>query len=160
MRSILTVQAGCSMPRLKRSTYGAASDAAAGRPVSRRTPDKLTPREDEVLRQLRLGKTYRETAAALGMSWHTVATHAKAISRKSMSRAESFQLQDHLVVDTWSLTERERAVLTHLAAGKSQRGVAEALGKSPHTVRAHVRSILSKAGVATTAKLLALLRPR
>lgn len=49
------------------------------------------------------------------------------------------------------LSEREREVLTHLAAGKTNREIAGALGISPHTVRRHVEHIFTKLGVTSRA---------
>ena len=47
------------------------------------------------------------------------------------------------------LTPRERQVLALLVAGKTNRGIAEALTLSPSTVRNHVSNILSKLGAKT-----------
>ena len=49
------------------------------------------------------------------------------------------------------LSEREREVLRHLAAGETNREIAEALGISSHTVRRHVEHIFSKLGVTSRA---------
>jgi len=46
-----------------------------------------------------------------------------------------------------SLTEREREILKHLAAGKSNKAIALALGISHDTVKLHVRHILAKLGL-------------
>lgn len=47
------------------------------------------------------------------------------------------------------LTERETEVLRLMGAGKSNKGIGEALGLSEHTAKFHVGSILSKLGVET-----------
>ena len=49
------------------------------------------------------------------------------------------------------LSEREREVLTHLAAGETNMQIADALGISPHTVRRHVEHIFTKLGVTSRA---------
>jgi DNA-binding NarL/FixJ family response regulator len=49
------------------------------------------------------------------------------------------------------LSGREREVLTHLAAGKTNKEIAEALRISPHTVRRHVEHIFTKLGVTSRA---------
>jgi len=45
-------------------------------------PDILTPREADVLDQLRLGHSNAEIAVALGVSIETVRTHARSVFRK------------------------------------------------------------------------------
>ena len=47
------------------------------------------------------------------------------------------------------LTEREREVLTLIAAGKSNGEIAWALRITPNTAKAHVASIIRKLGVAS-----------
>lgn len=56
-----------------------------------------------------------------------------------------------------TLTERERAVLTALAAGLSRAEIGESLHLSPNTVRTHVRSILRKCHVHSAPDAVALL---
>jgi DNA-binding NarL/FixJ family response regulator len=46
-----------------------------------------------------------------------------------------------------SLSEREREVLRHIAAGQSNKAIARALDLSPHTVKRHVANILCKLDV-------------
>jgi two-component system, NarL family, nitrate/nitrite response regulator NarL len=51
------------------------------------------------------------------------------------------------------LTARERNILARLAAGRSNRDIAEALAISPATVETHRKNIKRKLGIATTAGL-------
>jgi DNA-binding NarL/FixJ family response regulator len=53
----------------------------ARRPAPREVP--LTEQERVVLRLMRQRLTYKEIAQSLGVSWHTVRTHAQSILRKS-----------------------------------------------------------------------------
>ena len=48
---------------------------------------------------------------------------------------------------TTALSAREREVLMHLAAGRTNRQIAEMLVVSPHTVARHVEHIYTKLGV-------------
>ena len=52
-----------------------------------------------------------------------------------------------------SLTPRERNILAELAAGKSNRDIAEILAISPSTVETHRKNIKRKLGIASTAGL-------
>jgi len=53
------------------------------------------------------------------------------------------------ISETGSLSEREREVLEHIAAGHSNKLIARALDLSPHTVKRHVANILTKLAVDT-----------
>ena len=54
------------------------------------------------------------------------------------------------------LSERERGILTELAAGHSVEGIAERLHLSPHTVRTHLRNGMRKLGAQTRAQAVAI----
>ena len=77
--------AGAVVRSLRRSRAAVRERAAAAEAVG------LTPREGDVLRELTLGRTDEGAARELGVSAHTVRTHAKAVFRKLgvHSRAEA-----------------------------------------------------------------------
>lgn len=56
------------------------------------------------------------------------------------------------------LTRREREVLALIAAGQTNREMAERLVVSPETVKTHVRHVLGKLGVARKAEIRARLQ--
>lgn len=56
------------------------------------------------------------------------------------------------------LTDRERQVLTALAAGIGNRALGEILGISPHTARTHVQNLLPKLGVHSRLEAAAIAR--
>lgn len=58
-------------------------------------------------------------------------------------------------IDGTTLSPRERAILSWVAAGTSNKGMARTLGVSPETVKGHMRSIFKKLGVATRAEAVA-----
>lgn len=54
------------------------------------------------------------------------------------------------------LSRTERRVLRHLRDGLTERGVAEQIQRSPHTVHVHVKNIYRKLGVSSRKQLLSL----
>jgi DNA-binding CsgD family transcriptional regulator len=66
-------------------------------------------------------------------------------------------LHDSAAVCYSALTRREREVLTLIAAGHTNREMAESLVVSPETVKTHVRHVLNKFGVARKAEICALI---
>lgn len=67
--------------------------------------------------------------------------------------AHSAQVTD-VLTKAHGLTNREEAVLGHLARGKATRDIANALYISPHTVRDHVKSLFSKTGCRSRGELV------
>ncbi|HEX8013196.1 MAG TPA: helix-turn-helix transcriptional regulator [Casimicrobiaceae bacterium] len=59
------------------------------------------------------------------------------------------QTRDEGPFDTLPVTPREREVLTWVAAGKTDRQIAEILGMSPRTAQKHLQRIYEKLGVET-----------
>jgi len=53
------------------------------------------------------------------------------------------------------LTSREQQVLAELTLGKSVRSIAESMGRSPHTVHDHVKSLHRKLGASSRGELIA-----
>jgi DNA-binding NarL/FixJ family response regulator len=66
-----------------RGAVAAEVPSAAEAPRRRGGPEALTEQERVVLRLMRQRLTYKEIALRLGLSWHTVRTHAQSVLRKS-----------------------------------------------------------------------------
>ncbi len=76
-------------------------DAFSGQVPTASDPelDLLTPREQDVMRLIARGYTYREAAASLHLSVKTVETHVSAVLRK-------LQLSNRKELTTWAATRR------------------------------------------------------
>ena len=61
------------------------------------------------------------------------------------------------VPSSWGLTAQERAVVAHLATGKSNLQISEAMFVSEHTVEWHLRSVYDKLGVRSRQEVVAAL---
>lgn len=73
-------------------------------------------------------------------------------------RAEAAVGEDAELFLVEPLSEREREVLWHLSAGRSNREIAEQLIIAPSTVKSHVRAIYGKLGVTSRTQALARVR--
>jgi DNA-binding CsgD family transcriptional regulator len=60
-----------------------------------------------------------------------------------------------ILIDAYSLTARERDVLSAVARGSSTAEIAAELFLSPHTVRDHVKAVFEKFGVSSRGELVA-----
>ena len=80
------------------------------------------------------------------------------------AREALFDLEEHLAETsgrrftrrTAELTDREREVLSQLAAGLTTDEAAEALHVSPHTVRSRLKTALRKVGAKTREQAVAI----
>jgi len=131
-----------------------------------RTPGELTQREREVLELVAAGATNRQIAATLGVSEHTAKKYlSQLLSRQGLSRRseaaallgllESNPASSRLDVRASELSEQERRILWHIAQGKTNREIAQALSLSPHTVKSYVSVILQKLQVSRRAEAAA-----
>ncbi len=121
-------------------------------------PEHLTAREKDVL-LLILGRSNTEgIARLLQISQNTVRTHIRHICEKFgvNSKNELLRLSGTLgSADNFS--QREKEVLSLVAAGKNDSEIAEALFISTNTVRTHIHHICKKSGVGGRKELYPLL---
>ncbi len=146
----------CELPRL-----GTARQASAPR---------LTMREREVLRRIADGQSTRQIARDLAIASSTARTHANNVLVKlgARSRIQAVAVTSAPAPQPTTrarepdplaaLTRREHEVLACMVQGLAQATMAERLSLSRHTVRTHVRNILSKLGVRSTLEAAALVR--
>jgi DNA-binding NarL/FixJ family response regulator len=91
---------------------------------------------------------------------------SEQVAAASLAVASGLHVFDRETFSAWSsprapggaqpvLTPREQQVLELVAAGSSNRAIAEELGVSEHTVKFHVRSLLDKLGADTRADAVA-----
>ena len=112
----------------------------------------LSPREREVARLLATGASHAEVAARLSVSAHTVAHHAGAVYRKTLTGnrtglAARSTLEPPNPGVVAALTDRERQVVTLLLEGSSNKEMAVVLGLSVSTVSNHLQKIYRKLNV-------------
>jgi DNA-binding CsgD family transcriptional regulator/tetratricopeptide (TPR) repeat protein len=111
--------------------------------------------------QGRADEASREEAAARAIAEHLAETLPEGALRAEFLRTAGFVADDptadHGVPPAVAggLTRREREVAAHIAAGRSNREIADALFVSERTVEAHVTNILRKLGVPSRAGIAA-----
>ncbi len=118
-------------------------------------PERLTPRETEVLRQLLDKQDTDVIGYLLGISLNTVRSHVKHICEKFgvKSRLELLALAGP--ADTLDrLSPRELEVLALVADALSDDEIAESLFISTTTVRTHIHNMTKKYGVGSRRELV------
>lgn len=95
-------------------------------------------------------------SVAAGASWWD--RTATAEIRSSMLDARTLSPETQLRQQPILLTNREREILSFIAAGKIDREIAAALYIAPATVRVHVHAILNKLGASDRAHAILLAR--
>jgi DNA-binding CsgD family transcriptional regulator len=104
-------------------------------PPRAREGDALTGREQEILALLSAGSSPPDIAARLGITLDTVKKHVTSVYTKIAAKPGGNPL-----------TRRELEILALLSAGNSTPDIAEQLGISPGTVKAHLTSVYRKIG--------------
>jgi DNA-binding CsgD family transcriptional regulator len=84
---------------------------------------------------------------------HPILTFSEDDMERTITPLPQSALKDSAAAFYSGLTRREREVLTLIAAGRTNREMAERLVVSPETVKTHVRHVLNKFGVARKAEI-------
>jgi DNA-binding CsgD family transcriptional regulator len=79
------------------------------------------------------------------------ATFARLGARPDLERVDALRGSPTATPDAGGLSAREQEVLTHLAAGETNREIAALLHLSQHTVGRHVENVFTKLGVSSRA---------
>jgi len=120
---------------------------------------KLTPRQREIAKLLRAGRTNKQISKALGVAVGTVECHLTRIFRRLgvQSRAEAaVHLQvEAAVPPAGRLTAVEQRVVAEVLKGRGNDNVADRLELSRHTVEAHLTRAYQKLGVRNRLELIA-----
>jgi ATP/maltotriose-dependent transcriptional regulator MalT len=101
-----------------------------------------------------IGLAWRELGAedAAALEWEAARGAFERLgAAPDLARVDRLRGHDEPPGDAAGLTRREREVLALVAAGKSNREIAEELVISPHTVRRHLQNTFTKLGVSSRA---------
>jgi DNA-binding CsgD family transcriptional regulator len=83
-----------------------------------------------------------------------VAAGNKAVTAVLLERMSSPEVTLHRICNKYNLTTREREAMGYLLRGRTTKEIAQAMAISPNTVKAFVRSAMTKRGVSTRAGLV------
>ncbi|MCC6320937.1 MAG: helix-turn-helix domain-containing protein [Phycisphaerales bacterium] len=113
-----------------------------------------------VLAAAGIGPDKRVLAAEVGLIGGTTAqleqmTAAVDAVASSLAKRAIMAIGTELTDGSMWLTVREQIILKHLLLGKSVKDIAEELGRSPHTVHDHVKSLHKKLNAKSRGQLVA-----
>lgn len=103
------------------------------------------------------GRVLIAQVAPIGSASRLTTNHNAAMAAvlPVLARRAQLALGDATDGDTKWLTQREQIVLEQLTLGKSVREIADELGRSPHTVHDHVKSLHRKLNASSRGELVA-----
>lgn len=133
--------------------------SAIGRAFGSPTPDEVIVG----IHALGPGNAERVVVAIIGIEHADAAdgTHGAcraetlAVTLPLLARRASLAIGSSASTTSRWLTEREQAVLERLTLGMSVREIADEIGRSPHTVHDHVKSLHRKLNASSRGKLVA-----
>jgi DNA-binding CsgD family transcriptional regulator len=131
---------------------GGATRTAGSNDMAKRDSVGLSTRESEIVQLIAEGCSNRQIAHRLSIAESTVKSHLSSalgkLGVRSRSEAVSVVVKGSLGGGRWAeLTPRQTEVLRLVAAGYSNQRIAESLGISPRTVKAHLESVRRRLGV-------------
>jgi DNA-binding NarL/FixJ family response regulator len=120
--------------------------------MAKRESVGLSTRETEIVQLISEGCSNRQIARRLSIAESTVKSHLSSalgkLGVRSRGEAVSVVFKGGLSGGRWTeLTARQTEVLRLVAAGYSNQRIAESLGISPRTVKAHLENVLLRLGV-------------
>jgi DNA-binding CsgD family transcriptional regulator len=120
--------------------------------MAKRDSVGLSTRESEIVQLISEGCSNRQIARRLSIAESTVKSHLSSalgkLGVRSRSEAVSVVVKGGLGGGRWTeLTARQTEVLRLVAAGYSNQRIAESLGISPRTVKAHLENVRLRLGV-------------
>lgn len=120
--------------------------------VAMKVYGSLTPREQEVLTEVRTGATIDDVAIRLAIAPSTVKTHLTSIRQKTSARTKFDLLlpaphAGSFASAGYGFSERQNQVLALLLEGRSNREIARELWLSTETVKDHLTNIYERLNV-------------
>jgi DNA-binding CsgD family transcriptional regulator len=142
---------------------GGATRTAGSNDMEKRDSVGLSTRETEIVQLISEGCSNRQIARRLSIAESTVKSHLSSALGKlgvgSRSEAVSVLVKGGPGGGRWAeLTARQTEVLRLVAAGYSNQRIAESLGISPRTVKAHLESVHQRLGVHSRVAAVAAVR--
>jgi DNA-binding NarL/FixJ family response regulator len=119
--------------------------------------------EEALMRALRVGaygyvlktQPFEAVLRAIDMANDGSLTLPRDLTVRAIGRERTIRSTAKRLSASSDLTDRERQILRWITTGESNRQIAERLVISEHTVRAHLRNLMIKLGVANRAQAAA-----